>query len=188
MSARRLSFIAVAATLVALTVACSGDSGGGPSTLPSAPSDSALPSPSAPPASGGTALDPESAAQVEALVREWWASVDRAAQSAEPELLTPLYLPQCEPCGRYRSTITELLEAGQRISGGEHDVTELTVGANAGNTALVNVAVDIRPSDVIDQNDAVVETFGGRSTKYVFNLARDNEGKWLVFDIITLSD
>jgi hypothetical protein len=190
MSARRLLLIAVAATLVALTVACSGDSDDGPSTLPSVPSDSALPSPSATAATPGTSsettLDSESAAQVEALVREWWASVDEAGQTGQPDLLTPLFAPQCLPCSRYQSTVAELVGAGERIDGGNHLVTAISVGPNAVDTVLVNVTVDIEPSEVLDEAGTVVRNFDGASgVNYVFNLASVEEGQWRVFDIIT---
>jgi len=92
------------------------------------------------------------------------------------------------PCGRYQTTVAQLVEAGERIDGGDHEVTAVSVGPSAGNTVLVDVMVDIRPSQVLDETGTVVRSFeGAPGTSYVFNLASVEEEQWLVFDILTTS-
>jgi VCBS repeat-containing protein len=189
MSARRLSLAAIAVPLIALSGACGGDDGDGPSRLPRATgSSTAMPSTSSPLGSTSASPDVELQDASDVAIRRWWEAVDAASHSANPNGLDAYYTATCAACSDYYKTIASSAEQGQRLAGGEHVVKTVSVSAYDGNSLLVDVSVDIQAGDLLDQDGVVIRSFTpGPNTEYLFNLVRTTQGQWLIQDIITRS-
>lgn len=133
----RARLVPALAALAVLAAGCSGGGDGEASpTLPpitEAPSES--PSAAAVP-SEATAATPEGAA---AFVRFFYAQVEKAYRSKDPELVSALALPGCSACERFETSISSLRDEGQRTEGLIYDIVTSVAPPIDGDAARVDV-------------------------------------------------
>jgi hypothetical protein len=113
-------FAAAALTVTAGVAGCGG-SAGSPQALPSlSPAASASPPPSPVPTGvQASTTSPEAAAE---FAKFFYAEIEQAFATKDPERIARLSLPSCRTCAAYVTSIKKLRDNGERLEGGQFKI------------------------------------------------------------------
>jgi hypothetical protein len=162
---RRAAFIGLL-TIVALLGACGGDNDK-PTTLPSVSEPATSPAgASAPmataattPARASSTPSVVTAQEAVALARRFYEVITQVAHDGDGlERYRAVVHPSCEPCQQQENRLTEVLQNGQRVVGGDLVVVDTAVDRIAGNTALIRVGTRTLPGRIVDADGTTVAT------------------------------
>jgi hypothetical protein len=175
-------------------VALSGCQGIAASLLPPSTATASVPSPrptSATPTTSATttskptpipaAAKQKTKAGSAAFVSYFWAQFNRSQMEPNPDVLRPLFLDSCAPCGAYVSGAEALVANRQRYADPPFVVRSVKADTLNATTATVVSDVDQQAATVVDPGGAAVATATERRPQFLVTLTWSSG--WKVTDI-----
>jgi hypothetical protein len=185
---RIMRALALALVATASLAACGGSSGNSPRTLPAVTASPSL-SPAAAPtpeADVPAEAQPATSAGAEAFAKFFYAEVQRAFESKDPEIVRALGAPGCGACDAYVASITKLRDNNERVEGYALKVFQAVAPQVTGPTARVDVSWTAPIVKRLDANGKVIHAEGPfRRVNEEVGLLRSDD-HWLVQSIKSL--